>query len=106
MPVWMTRRDDEVTLALHVQPRSSRDEISGTHGDRLKVRITAPPVDGAANDHLCRYLAQLFGVSPGRVRLIKGAAGRNKLVTVGGVGELPEEIARILPSPGDPVSGQ
>jgi hypothetical protein len=40
------------------------------------------------------------------VRLIKGAAGRNKLVTVGGVGELPEEIARILPSPGDPVSDQ
>jgi uncharacterized protein (TIGR00251 family) len=96
MPAWLTRDRDRLTLALRVQPRASRDEVAGTHGDRLKVRITAPPVDGAANDHLCRFLARLFGVPATRVRLLQGASGRNKLVVVDGAGELPGEIARIL----------
>jgi uncharacterized protein (TIGR00251 family) len=53
----------DLILDLHVQPRASRDEIVGVIGDRLKVRITAPPVDGKANQHLIAYLAKQFRVA-------------------------------------------
>jgi uncharacterized protein (TIGR00251 family) len=96
MPAWLTRRDDELVLALRVQPRASRDEVSGIQGDRLKLRITAAPVDGAANEHLRRYLARLFGIPASRVTLLRGATGRDKLVSLAGVGELPEPVARLL----------
>jgi uncharacterized protein (TIGR00251 family) len=68
----------DLILAVHVQPRSSRDEVAGLHGDRLKVRITAPPVDGKANEHLIGYLAGLFRVPRRNVRLLAGETGRDK----------------------------
>lgn len=95
MPAWLSWRGDELTLALRVQPRASRDEIAGLHGDRLKLRITAPPVDGAANDHLRRYLGELFGVPASRVSVVRGATGRDKLVAIAGVTRLPEVIAHL-----------
>lgn len=52
MRQWFECRDDEVILALRIQPKASRDQIAGVEGDRLKIRITAPPVDGKANEHL------------------------------------------------------
>jgi uncharacterized protein (TIGR00251 family) len=97
VPAWLTQDGDRVTLALRVQPRASRDEVAGLYGDRLKLRITAPPVDGAANEHLCRFLARLFGVPPSRVQLLQGASGRDKLVALEGVRDLPGTIARLLP---------
>lgn len=99
MPHWLTRHGDRVTLALRVQPRASRDEIAGLYGDRLKLRIAAPPVDGAANEHLRGFLARLFGIAPSRVTLLKGTTGRDKLVALEGVGRLPEAIACLLPGP-------
>ena len=95
MAAWYKRGDGEVTLALRVQPRASRDEISGLYGDRLKVRITAPPVDGAANEQLCRFIARVFAVPAARVTLIAGASGRDKVVSIRGVRELPESLARL-----------
>ncbi|MDD5034201.1 MAG: DUF167 family protein [Methylococcaceae bacterium] len=65
-------------MDIHVQPRASKDEIVGLHGDRLKVRITAPPVDGKANKHLVDFLAELFGVGKANVILIAGEKGRDK----------------------------
>jgi uncharacterized protein (TIGR00251 family) len=102
MPAWLTRHDDAVTLALRVQPRASRDEVAGVHGDRLKLRITAPPVDGAANEHLCRFLARLFGIPRSGVTLLRGTTGRDKLVSLAGVGELPAPIAQLLPKATEP----
>jgi hypothetical protein len=96
MATWFKRGDGEVTLALRVQPRAARDEIAGLHGDRLKVRITAPPVDGAANEHLCRFMARVFAVPAARVTLLRGTSGRDKLVSVRGVQELPESLARFV----------
>ena len=93
MPAWLTRHPDRITLALRVQPRASRDEVAGVHGDRLKLRISAPPVDGAANRHLCRYLADLFRVPAASVRLVRGESGRDKTVEVSGAGSLPEPLA-------------
>lgn len=95
MPSWLQRHPDRITLALRVQPRASRDEVAGIHGDRLKVRISAPPVDGAANRHLCRYLADLFDVPAASVRLVRGESGRDKTVEVAGAIALPGPIAAL-----------
>ena len=71
-----------VRVRVYAQPRASRTEIVGRHGDALKVRLAAPPVDGAANDELVRYLAKQMGVAASRVRVLSGAAGRTKIVAI------------------------
>ncbi len=80
---------DSLFLAIRVQPRASRDEIVGPHGDSLKVRITAPPVDGRANAHLIKYLAKAFGVPRARVTLLAGESGRDKRLRIDAPGRLP-----------------
>lgn len=72
-------------IAVHVQPRASRSEVTGLHGDAIKVRLTAPPVDGAANEELIRLLAARVGVPPNGVRIVAGHGGRRKVVEVRGV---------------------
>ena len=79
-------------LSLRVQPRSKKDELAGPEGDWLKVKITAPPVEGRANEHLKRFLAEVFGVSPGRVELVAGANARHKRVRVRMPARLPDLI--------------
>lgn len=79
-------------LELQVQPGASRDEIVGAHGDRLKVRITAPPVDGRANQHLIQWLADVFDVPRARVTLVRGATGRAKTVCIESPARLPPQI--------------
>jgi uncharacterized protein (TIGR00251 family) len=74
-----------VRLRIHVQPRASRTEIAGLHGDALKVRIAAPPAEGAANEALVRFLADRLGVPRGAVRLEAGRAARAKIVRVLGI---------------------
>lgn len=79
---------------MHVQPRASTNEIVGKYGDALKVRLTAPPVDSAANDALIALLAELLGVSRQEVRIVAGASSRAKVVEVAGVSqEQVEELA-------------
>jgi hypothetical protein len=85
--VKITTGDGWVRFAVRVQPRASRNEIAGTLGDALRVRLTAPPVDGAANEALIAFLAQTFDVSPRRVRILSGATSRTKIVEVEGVSE-------------------
>ena len=102
MTGWAKQDQGGITLALHVQPRASRDEVAGLHGDRLKVRITAPPVEGAANEDLRRFIAELFGVAPAQVTLLRGGTGRNKLVCVSGARALPTALAGL---PGAPSVG-
>ncbi len=67
-------------LAIHVQPRASRNAIVGWHGEALKVALTAPPVDGAANAALISLLAEAFGLKRSQVRLLHGDSSRQKLV--------------------------
>jgi hypothetical protein len=74
-----------VTLRVRVQPRASRDGIVGERDGALAVRLTAPPVDGAANAALSRLLARALGVPPGAVTVLRGATGRDKLVRVEGI---------------------
>ncbi|MDV3237948.1 MAG: DUF167 family protein [Gammaproteobacteria bacterium] len=79
---WYRWDGDDLILAVHIQPGARSDGIAGLHGDRLKIRITAPPVDGKANTHLRRYLADRFGVAASAVELLAGTSGRDKRVRV------------------------
>jgi uncharacterized protein (TIGR00251 family) len=76
---------DGVRLKLRVQPRASRTELAGLHGDEIRIRIAAPPVDGAANEALVRFLAERLGVARSAVRVTSGAGSRSKTVIVSGV---------------------
>lgn len=75
-----------VRIQLQVQPRASRTEVVGLYGDALKIRVAAPPVDGAANEAIIRFFADRLGVSRSQVRLAKGASGRRKVVEIDGIG--------------------
>ncbi len=74
-----------VLILIHLQPRSSRSELAGVHGDRLKIRLTAPPVDSKANEALCDFLAERLGVSKSAVRMVKGEKSRKKDILVSGL---------------------
>ncbi len=89
---------DDLIVSIRIQPRASRDEIVGPYGDSLKVRITAPPVDGKANAHLIKYLAKAFGVPRAGVSLLSGDTGRDKRLRINAPTRLPEGIpSRITP---------
>lgn len=92
MATWYRWRGDTLILAISVQPRASQDEIVGVYGDRLKVRITAPPVEGKANQHLVRFLSKVFKVSRGQVSILSGESGRHKRIQVEAPVESPEAI--------------
>jgi uncharacterized protein (TIGR00251 family) len=76
---------DRVRFAVRVQPRASRSEIVGLQGDALRIRLTAPPVEGAANAALIALLASALRVPSRRVRIVVGASSRSKIVEVEGV---------------------
>lgn len=81
-------------LVVHVVPRARRTETAGVHGDAIRVRLAAPPVDGAANAELVRFVAQRLGVARGAVRIAGGARGRRKTLEITGV--TPERARRAL----------
>jgi len=84
--------DDALLLVLHVQPGAKRSEVSGLHGDALKIRLAAPPIEGRANDALRRFIADRFGVPLRNVELQKGVQSRHKTVRVSGSEVKPESL--------------
>jgi uncharacterized protein (TIGR00251 family) len=74
-----------VLLTIHVQPNASRSNYAGLHGDALKVRVASPPVDGAANEALCRFLSEQLAVSRSQVIILAGHGARRIRVLVKGV---------------------
>lgn len=89
--------DGAVTLRVRVQPRASREGLGGVREGALVVRLTAPPVEGAANQALARFLGKALGVAPSAVSIAAGRASRNKLVTVKGLTGA-DVRARALPA--------
>jgi uncharacterized protein (TIGR00251 family) len=81
----VTAGDGVVRFRVHVQPRASKTEIAGVHGTALKVRLHAPPVDGAANDALVDFLAKQLRVPRRSVHIVAGQSSRGKMVEVEGV---------------------
>lgn len=91
---WWHWEGGTLILELHVQPRASRDEVAGVHGERLKIRLTAPPVGGRANTQLVRFLAGSFRVPTTAVSIESGASGRDKRVAI----RAPRSIPPWLPA--------
>lgn len=69
---------------MHAQPGAKRSAVAGLHGDRLKIRIAAPALDGRANEALTAFIAERLGIPKNRVTVAKGAQSREKLVAVAG----------------------
>ncbi len=84
--LWLDEREGAVRFKVRVQPRASRSEVAGEYGDALKVRLAAPPVDGAANAELVAFLAKRLRVPKSAVVIVRGDKGRDKLIEVSGAG--------------------
>jgi uncharacterized protein len=83
-----------VLLRIRVQPRASRNEVVGLHGDTVRVRLSAPPVDGRANDELIRLMAQQLDLPRSALRLVSGASSRSKTIMITGA-RLADVTARL-----------
>ncbi len=92
MSEWYRRDGDILSLTLHVQPGAKRTEISGLHGEALKIRLAAPPIEGRANEALLRFIADTFGVPLRQVELKQGGQSRHKVVMVTGSKVAPESV--------------
>lgn len=79
-----TEQAGAITFAVRVVPRASRSEVAGEHNGALRVRIAAPPVEGAANEELCRTLARALGVPARNVEIVSGLTSKTKRVRVHG----------------------
>ena len=82
---WATPDGDGTRLRLHIQPRASRTEVAGLHGDALRIRLAAPPVDGAANDALIVFLADALDIPRRDITLVSGERSRDKRVRIIGL---------------------
>lgn len=89
---------EDLILDCHLQPKASGDEFAGLHGERLKIRLTAPPVEGKANAHLMAFLAKAFGISKSQVSLISGELNRQKRVRLHSPKKLPD-LPGLTPPP-------
>ncbi len=85
-----------IQFAAAIQPRASRNQILGIHNQCLKIKLTSPPVDGAANQACIKFLAKAFGISPSRVSIVKGETSRNKTIQFEGMD--PKTFMSILAS--------
>jgi uncharacterized protein (TIGR00251 family) len=84
---WIRSDAQGVTLSLRVVPNASKTELTGLHGEQLRIRVQSPPLDGKANKMLTKFLAKQLGVSIRQVSITSGARGRDKQVYVEGVSE-------------------
>ena len=82
MTLFIKETPDGLIFKVRVQPRSSRNQVSGLYGDALKINLTAPPVDNAANKACVAFLAKLLSVAKSSVTIVSGHTGRNKQVMV------------------------
>ena len=89
---WLRRDGPDLVLQVQIQPRASSDAIAGVLGDRLKIRLTAAPVEGKANEHLIAYLARLFGVPKSQVVLERGVGSKHKQLRIHSPKKLPENL--------------
>jgi uncharacterized protein len=86
---WYHWQGDRLILTVQIQPRAKHNEIVGPHGDALKVRLTAPPVDGKANAALCEWIADVCAVAKTRVTILSGLTGRRKRLAIDSPRRLP-----------------
>jgi uncharacterized protein len=81
-------KDDSVIFSVRVIPRSSRTEIVGEHDGALKIKLKSPPVDGAANDELIRFLSKTFGISRSNIEILSGHTSRTKRISLSSISDV------------------
>ena len=96
MPSALRRDGEDWLLEVRVQPRASRTEFAGLVGDRLRIRLNAPPVDGRANAALVEFLADALDLPRARITLERGTSGRDKRLRLHRVAEIPPALQRAL----------
>jgi len=74
----------DTLLKIYLQPKSSNNEIVGPYRDGIKIKVTAPPNEGKANEALVKFLAKEFKIPPSSIEILKGHHGREKIIRVGG----------------------
>ncbi|HCI13544.1 MAG: YggU family protein [Gallionellales bacterium GWA2_60_142] len=94
MADWFRRNGEVLTLTLHIQPGAKRSELAGLHGEALKIRLAAPPVEGRANEALLKFIAGLFDVPVRQVELKQGGQSRHKVVAITGSTVDPESLLK------------
>ena len=85
LPPYLRSQPDGLFLAVKVQPRASRNALAGLHGDELKIAVTAPPVDSAANQAVVEFLAENLGLPRRAVTLVRGQTSRHKVLRLDGL---------------------
>lgn len=99
VPAYLTSRADGVYLSVKLQPRASKDALGEALGAELKIKVTAPPVDSAANESLVRFLARVLDCPRGAVQLVSGQTSRHKRVRIQGL-SLEDAAARLAAAQG------
>ncbi|CAI2717751.1 DUF167 domain-containing protein [Nitrospina watsonii] len=87
MSLPIKKNDHGLQFSVTIQPRASRNEIVGVHNDTLKIKLTAPPVEGAANKACLQLLGKVLGVAPSKLSIVNGASSRSKVIQVEGLDE-------------------
>ena len=95
----IVQRGAALLLSVRTVPRSGRNAIDGVHGDALRVRVAAAPVDGAANEAVIDVLASALGVAPSALEIVRGNRSRNKIVSIRGLSrdDLEKHLNRVCP---------
>ncbi len=96
MEEWFAWEGADLLLRIRVQPRANRDELAGVQGGHLRVRITAPPVGGKANTHLCRFLGGQFRVAASAVTLLQGETSRDKRLRITAPRQVPPAMRSVV----------
>jgi uncharacterized protein len=91
----ISQSTEGITFPVMVQPRSSRRELAGVQEGALKIKLTAPPVEGKANEECVKFLAELLGVGKGRIAIVSGHKSRKKTVFIAGLGV--SDLLAIVP---------
>jgi uncharacterized protein len=79
---WITEKPEGLVITIFVQPRASKNQIAGLHGDALKIKLTAPPVDNAANKMCLQFLAKCLDISKSSLEMLSGQTSRTKQILI------------------------
>ncbi|MEI8140785.1 MAG: DUF167 domain-containing protein [bacterium] len=82
---WITDSKEGAIIQVHASPRASKTQVQGLHGDALKIRLQAPPVDGKANETLIEFLAETLGIPQRQITLLAGQTSRQKRLSLQGI---------------------
>jgi uncharacterized protein (TIGR00251 family) len=83
--IFCREQNGALTITIHAQPGAKKSEVVGLHGEALKVRLAARPVEGAANEELIRFFSELLGIAQNRLRLARGGLSRHKVLEISGL---------------------